>query len=49
MTEEKEKSQPTKDFEEIWDEYHDPIKKERKRIEKNREAKSKLVKEELGL
>ena len=39
----------TKQMEELWDEYKDPDKIERRKIEEKREKNLKKIKEDLGL
>ena len=46
---EKEKNQPTRDFEEIFEEWHDPDGRERHKIKKRREEKIKERKKDAGL
>jgi len=42
-------SESGRQFAEIWDELHDPLKREEKRIKENRERYAKEQKEDTGL
>jgi len=46
---EKEKNQPTRDFEEIYEDWHNEEERERHKIKKRREEKIKERKKDAGL
>ena len=46
---EEEKNQPTRDFEKIFEEWHNEEERERRRIKKRREEKIKEKKRDAGL
>ena len=45
----KELSEPGRQFAEIFEEYHDPLKHEQKKIKDNRERRKKQVEEDNGI
>ena len=46
---EKEKNQPTRDLEEIWGIYNDPIEIEKRKLKERRKKRDKEKKEDAGL
>lgn len=42
-------SESGRQFAEIWEEYHDPARRDQKRIKENRERREKEIKDDTGL
>ena len=43
------KSESGKQFDKIFKEHHNPVSKEKKRLERNREERAKKIKQDAGL
>ena len=44
-----ERSESAQQFDEIWQEHHDPIKQEEKKIKERREKRAEEIKSDLGM
>ncbi len=44
-----ERSESAQQFDEIWQEHNDPVKREEKKIKENRKKRAENIKEDLGM